>query len=110
MTVKKRDVKTSSEDLIGAIDRLNVLLIGQKETDAVKQLEEAVEQLKRSTPNSTDQKESIEKIIDAFEGEHELMAYTIQRDSDQWTEAEELFLASSRVISLARRIAKSIKL
>lgn len=45
-------------------------------------------------------------IVDAFEGEHELMAYTFQRDNaaGQWTAAEVLSQASARVLSLARRI------
>ena len=54
------------------------------------------------------QKAAIEAIIDAFEGDHELIAYTHQRDSREWTEVEELSQASSRVITLARRMHRTL--
>lgn len=104
MTIIKRNRKDSSLDLLAAIDKLNVLLEDQKEDDAVAYLKEAARQLKDAGENIQEQKQASRKIIEAFEGDHELMAYTVQREGDQWTEVEELSQASSRVLSLARRI------
>jgi hypothetical protein len=105
MTIIKRKRVTTNSDLISAIDKLCPLLERQKEHDAVVDLRKAAERLRASTENSSQWKEAIESIIEAFEGEHELMAYTMQRDTDQWTEVEELSQVSSRVLSLARRLA-----
>lgn len=104
MTVIKRDRKSSSADLVLAIEKLNRLLSTQKEDDAVAALTAAAEELKNAEPGSAKHRSAIDQIIDAFEGEHELMAYTHTRGGDQWTEAEELSQASSRVLSLARRM------
>ncbi|WP_132314554.1 hypothetical protein [Pseudobacteriovorax antillogorgiicola] len=82
-----------------AIDKLCLLLEGQGEHEAIVDLNKAKDLLK-----TNDQKAAIAIIIDAFEGDHELMAYTMQREGQQWTEVEELSQASSRVLSLARRI------
>jgi hypothetical protein len=105
MTIIKRNRVTTNSDLISAIDKLCPLLERQKELDAVADLRKAADQLRSAPENSATWKEAVESIIDAFEGEHELMAYTMQRDSDQWTEVEELSQVSSRVLSLARRLA-----
>lgn len=99
MTVIKRDRKATASSLIPAIEKLCVLLARQDEHDAIEDLNKAKDLLKKN-----EEKKAIDIIIEAFEGEHELMAYTMQRDSQQWTEVEELSQASSRVITLARRI------
>ena len=105
MTIIKRNRLTTNSDLISAIEKLCPLLERQKEFDAVADLRKAVEQLRSAPENSTTRKEAIDCIVEAFEGEHELMAYTLQRETDQWTEVEELSQISSRVLSLARRLA-----
>lgn len=106
MTVIRRKPQDSCSDLISAIDALVPLLKDQKEHEAAEVLAEAAKDLKDAKPNSGGQKEAIDKIIDAFEGDHELIAYTFQREnsSNQWTEVEELSQASARVLSLARRM------
>jgi len=106
MTIIKRDRKGTSHDLVQAIERLCWLLEDQKEHDAVRDLREAASDLEKSEAGSAAQKAAVGKIIEAFEGDHELMAYTHQREGTQWTEVEELSLASSRVISLARRMMR----
>jgi len=105
MTIIKRNRVTTNSDLISAIEKLCPLLERQKEFDAVTDLRKAADQLRSATENTSVWKEAIDSIIDAFEGDHELMAYTLQRDTDQWTEVEELSQVSSRVLSLARRLA-----
>jgi hypothetical protein len=105
MTVIKRSAKDSSADLVTAIDELIPYLKDQKETDAAASLKEAADQLRKAKTGTDAHKKAIAQVIDAFEGEHELMAYTFQRDNGgQWTEIEELSQASARVLSLARRM------
>jgi hypothetical protein len=106
MTVIKRNRNTTRDDLLEALTKLCWLLEDQKEHDAVADLREAAEKLRNSKPESSEQRAAIASIIDAFEGDHELMAYTMQREGTQWTEVEELSQASSRVISLARRMGR----
>ncbi|MBF0440344.1 MAG: hypothetical protein HQK54_00415 [Oligoflexales bacterium] len=106
MTVIKRNKMDSKLDLITALEKLNILLLGQGEDDAVNFLSEALQELKDAKQDSPQIQKTVQKIIEAFEGdEYELMPYTLQRESEQWSEAEELSLASSRVLSLARRLS-----
>ena len=105
MTVIKRDRSESTSDLVRAIDALVPLLKDQGEDEAISDLQLAAGELKVSKPGEAKHKAAISKIIDAYEGDHELMAYTMQRpNSNEWTEVEELSQASSRVLSLARRM------
>ncbi len=105
MTIIKRDRNASTADLVKAIDALNLLLQDQGEDDAIGALSSAMEELRKSSPGTSGHKAAIDAIIEAFEGEHELMAYTHQRaNATEWTEVEELSQASARVLSLARRM------
>jgi hypothetical protein len=106
MTVIKRSRQDSATDLIAAIDTLVPLLKDQDEGEAADALAAACESLQKAKAGTPEYKSAIAKIVDAFEGEHELMAYTFQRDNaaGQWTAAEVLSQASARVLSLARRI------
>lgn len=106
MTVIKRNRQDTCTDLVQAIDALIPLLKDQKETDAANDLLGAMEQLRTSKAGSPQQKDAVAKVLDAFEGDHELISYTFQRESasGQWTEVEELNQASARVLSLARRM------
>ncbi|MBC7530262.1 MAG: hypothetical protein H7318_01725 [Oligoflexus sp.] len=104
MTVIKRSRANTSQDLAAAIEKLCPMLESQKEFDAVKDLRAASETIKNAAEGSKEHKSAVDTVIDAFEGDHELMAYTHQRDTDQWTEVEELSHQSSRVLNLARRL------
>ena len=106
MTVIKRTRKDSTSDLIEAIEALLPLLRDQKENAAADELAAAAKALKAAKTPSTAHAKAVKAIIDAFEGDHELISYTYQRDSGagQWTEVEELSQASARVLSLARRM------
>jgi hypothetical protein len=107
MTVIKRKTTDSNADLIAAIETLLPLLQSQNEAEAIASLREALEALRANKVGTPTHKKAIEQILDAFEGEHELKAYTFQRDSSgsQWTEVEQLSHASARVLSLVRRMA-----
>jgi hypothetical protein len=106
MAIIKRKKDASTADLAKAVEELIPLLLAQKEKEAVEALELAVTILKDSQVSSEEHKAAVAAIIEAFEGDHELMAYTFQREGGQgqWTEAEVLSQASARVISLARRM------
>ena len=108
MTVIKRDRKSSSGDLVTALESLIPLLEDQEETEACQDLEKALKTLKKSSPDSDEHQSAVGAIIEAFEGDHELSAYTMQRkdSANKWTAAEQLSNASSRVLSLARRMTK----
>lgn len=103
MAVIKRNRQATSQSLVEAIEKLCILLASQDDDDAITQLREAATRLQKSGEDQ----EAVASVIDAFEGDHELIAYTHQRDSQQWTEVEELSQASSRVLSLARRMQRS---
>ena len=106
MTLIKRSQTDNAKALIQAIESLTPLLRAQKENDAADDLDGAAKALVDVDPGSSQLKETVALIIDAFEGDHELMPYTFQREGSkgEWTEAEELSEASNRVLSLARRM------
>jgi len=105
MTVIKRDRSNSASDLVQAIHRLIPLLNQEGEGEAADALKQASDALARAKPGSDDLKNAVANIIDAFEGDHDLMVYTHARgQSGEWTVADELSNASARVLNLARRI------
>ena len=105
MTIIKRDRKDSALDLVAAIDKLNPLLAEQGEHDAVVDLKRISQSLRKAQVGTDVYKQLVDEVIDAFDGDHELVAYTHSRkDSSEWTAAEELAIASCRVLNLARRM------
>lgn len=105
MAVIKRSKTHSIKELLSAITALNTLLAKQKEHDAVKDLQQAAALLDENPEDLSAIAKAKQIIVSAFEDEHELMAYTMQReDSKPWGEAEELSQASWKVISLAKRL------
>jgi len=105
MVVIKRSRKASASELVSALTVLMPYLRDQGEEEACVDLEKASATLSKSEIGSGDYKEAIAIIIDAFEGDHELMPYAMPRDSKgKWTEVEELCAASSKVYNLASRL------
>ena len=104
MSIIKRDRKASSEDLVKAISEFVVLLRKQKEDEAILDLNRAAALIGGSDVSSDDFSRGIAIVIDAFEGDHELGAYTTAKLTDNWTDADQLAIASTRVLSLAKRI------
>jgi hypothetical protein len=104
MSVIKRDVKASTSDLGESILKFVSLLRDQGDDDACEVLLASAELLKKGAPGTESHKKAVAQIIDAFD-EYELMAYTLapKTDAAQWTVADELCDASSRVLSLAKR-------
>jgi hypothetical protein len=105
MTVIKRDRQTTAGEFIKAIEQFVVLLRTQGEDDAIKALNSAAAQLGTCSPTSKEFRHAISLVIAAFEGDHELSAYTLTRKSvDTWTDADDLSLASAKVLSMAKRL------
>jgi hypothetical protein len=105
MTVIKRDRKESASELVKAIEKFVGLLRDQEEDDAADELVKAAEALRKNEAGGEGYRTALASVVEAFEGEHDLMVYTHQRKPDgEWTPADELALASSRVLSLAKRL------
>ena len=104
MTVIKRDRKASSEDLVKAIGEFVVLLRTQKEDEAIVDLNRAAALIGASEPDSDDFSKGISIVLDAFNGDHELIAYTLAKLTNDWTIADQLAMASTRVLNLAKRM------
>ncbi len=98
-------MKSSAQDLITGVNRLAQLLDTQNEASAAEDLRIASFDLQRYALGSPEFTAAIELIREAFEGEHELLAYTLRRKEsgeDGWGDKEELYLASTKVWGLAQ--------
>ncbi len=105
MSVIKRDRNASSKDLVDALDKFAVLLAEQSEDDAVKTLREAGQILKSAAIGTASHQKAVSLVINAFEDDHELNAYIIEKpNTSDWTEADELSQAATRVLNLVRRL------
>jgi hypothetical protein len=104
MTVIKRDRSSSAKDLLEAIEKFIDLLSAQNEDEAIEALEKALQELKNAQVGSPQHNKAVGTIVDAFD-EHELSAYIIEKPNPaEWTEADELSLAATRVLNLAKRL------
>lgn len=104
MVVLKRTKSNSIEDLRVALGKFIALLEQQDEFAAAKDLTMALNLLQSAKPNSTELMKSLQIIKVAFDDEHELVAYTHHRKTDDWTDREELATASTRVLNLTNRL------
>ena len=96
----KKNSNATKNDLVIALDEFCKLLAEQKEDEAIAVLQSARSDLSESKNT----KEVVKIIIDCFEGEHELNAYTLHKQSEDWTVADQLSFYSTRVLSLAKRM------
>jgi hypothetical protein len=108
--IRKKSQASSITKLIQKSTELIFLLEGQKEDEAISDLQIALDDLKKHTSKSSEYTAAIKLILECFEGEHDLLVYTQTKESQKetWGEAEKLYLASSEVYTLAKRISKSI--
>lgn len=105
MAFIRRDKKSSSLELVEAIRQLAPLLKNQDDHEAADFLLNSAALLEKQPLGSNEFTRTIVGIIDSFEGEFELMAYTLKEsDPRSWSEADELAVASNRVLALARRL------
>lgn len=104
MSVIKRNRSSSNQDLIEAIDSFCGLLETQKEDEAIVALKAVSGELQKQTVGTDSHKTIISKLLETFD-EQELTAYILEKaDPDEWSIAERLSMAATRVINLARRL------
>jgi hypothetical protein len=102
--VRKRSKSDSVKELETAIVEFSSLLKDEGEEEASQDLENAVKMLAKATVDSKEFKEALTAIKDCFEGDHELIAYTMRKAKDgEWSSADLLFLASTKVTGILRR-------
>lgn len=96
---KSNSLLTLSKSLI----TLANLLETQKEPEAAADLVKASSLLESQT------EEALNMIMEAFEGDHELIAYTFNsnKEKEHWDAADELFMASTNVLNLTKRLKAS---
>ena len=107
--VKKRKASSSQADLQRALKQFIILLEGQKETEAAQDLQIALKYCQKGAKE--DLTKALHIIEEAFGDEHELEAYTVaSKDggSGKWTEREALYLSSTSVLNLTKRIKKAL--
>lgn len=105
MSVIKRDRSSSSKDLVDALEKFALLLKEQSEDDAVAALLEAAQVLRTATLGTPSHQKAVSAVLNAFEDDHELNAYIIEKpNTTEWTEADELSQSATRVLNLARRL------
>ena len=106
--VIKKTRENSLQDLLNALKKFAYLLEEQGEKSAAEDLRLASADLQKYQPDSLEFDAAINRILEAYEGEHELQAYTLRRQSKEskWTEAEELYLVSINVFNIAKRLKK----
>lgn len=99
--------KTSSShlsELLQAIPEFCTLLEGEKgEQEAIAELKSICIDLQG---NNDDIQPQLQRLFDAFDGDHELVAYTLYKSKGdgEWTRADHLLNLSSRVLNLANRL------
>ena len=108
VTTTRRKREHSYTDLQKSIGRFVSLLQTEGEEEAcvdLAQLSKALEE-----DSSEDHRAAIaQKILDCFDGEHELFVYTLPRKGGEaaWERSDELFVVSTSVRNLAKRIARA---
>ncbi len=108
MSVIVRGKKDSLKELSNSMETFIPLIQSQGENEAAVDLLKILEDLKKiPSIDSPQLRPALKSLIDAFEGEHELMAYTHQRkNAGEWSEADELSLVSLRVLNLTRQMLR----
>jgi tRNA U38,U39,U40 pseudouridine synthase TruA len=106
--VIKKNKQNSVNDLRKSLNKLIVLLEEQDEDAAAADLKLALQAIESSPEGSPKFVEALKQIADAYEGEHDLAAYTLARNNrqGQWGDVEELYLASTGVLNLVRRLSR----
>lgn len=105
--VLKKDKNSSKNKLVSQLGKLIYLLEGQKEDEAAEDLRTAQHTVETHLPVSEEFQKALSDIKEAFDGEHELRAYTFATDkATEWSEADELYLASTSVLNLVSRLTQ----
>ena len=107
--VKKKKRSLSLSELQVSLTRLIELLELQDEVEAVADLQSALNTIEDVSSDSAAVDKALATILDAFTGVHELEAYTIRRGTDGqgWSAADDLYIASTTVWSLTKRLYRT---
>ena len=105
--VKTRNIIWSRRKLISALEKLIFLLQDQNENSAVLDLNKVLSKFSKEERKLD--KSDLEELIEIFNGEHDLIVYThaSKKDSPAWGIKEELYVASTEVFSLTKRLLRS---
>ena len=109
VVIRKKTNKNSLAQLLSALTKFIQLLENQNEEQAIKKLKTAEKSLRSTSAKPAAQKTALQLILATFEGDDELIAYTYSRQNSEaeWGDAEELYLASTDVLSLVKRLLKT---
>ena len=106
MTVLKRQPKDSISDFCQALDNFATLLASQKEDEAIEFLKKNSASFQKLNADSAQLENDMTAFMQEFDDEHELSAYILINQTEEWSESSQLSLAASRVVNLARRFQK----
>ena len=109
VVIRKKTNKNSLAQLLSALTKFIQLLENQNEEQAIKKLKTAEKSLRSTSTKPAAHKTALQLILATFEGDDELIAYTYSRQNSEseWGDAEELYLASTDVLSLVKRLLKT---
>ena len=103
MVVIRRDKKSSTQDLVSAIEKFCSLLINQKEEEASEQLLDCARELEADS-SAVNVSSICKKIMKIFQ-DQELDVYMQSKiNYSSWTDSDELLEACSRVYTLVKRL------
>jgi hypothetical protein len=108
--IRKKKPENSILDLMSQLERWSLLLHSQKEPESAVFLKNLAQKLQAATPQSPALKNILSELENGFTGDHELEAYMIKRKtlSEEWSEAEELYMVSTSVWNLLQRLSKGM--
>ena len=111
VVVRKRNKQKSVDQLMQAIEQFVFLLEGQKEHEAIVDLNAALAELKVHPIDTSEFVSALRQVEECFTGDHELDAYTLPRQGreDSWTEIEQLYHASVEVLTLVKSLKKATR-
>ena len=107
--IKKRSRKDGINQLVIKTKAFVECLKDQRDYEAAADLEIAVKDLERFDGDSLEAHAAIRLILEAFEGEHELVSYTYapkQSAGGVWDERQELFLLATTVRQLVKHLSE----
>ena len=107
--ILKRNRSESNTDLVTALEDFIELLKSEEEDDAAHDLHASLDILIDAKPGSEEQINAAQAILECFDGDHELNVYTLHKQTEEWTKADQLSNVSTRVLSLTKRILNAQK-
>jgi hypothetical protein len=104
--VKRKTASHSVADLVRSLHRF-IELLDDEDDEAADVLKGIAGVVESNATGSDPFKDAIQQLLEAYDGDLELRAYTTRRKDAEWTPAEALYLASVDVLNLAKRFSPS---